>query len=357
MVYLMTTQNKTILSRETKTQAQGLMLHNRLQKRYRHLNKWAQRQGVNVFRLYDRDIPEIPLVLDWYGNGVSGSLYRRPYEKDEAEERRWLTAMSAAIATALAIPPDQVFLKERKRQRGKAQYQPYRSPDRQTSIREVCEGGLSFRVNLSDYLDTGLFVDRRKLRQKVREAAAGKRVLNLFCYTGAFSVYAAAGGAAEIDSVDISNTYLDWAQTNFRINGFDSRRVDVPRRDPLELDRPGLPRYRFIRRDVLSFLVQASGLSWDLIILDPPSFSNSKAMYTTLDIRRDYQKLITQCLAILNPGGVLYFSVNAKGFKLNPRDFPGITIQDWYAELMDEDFRGKRLPACYTLTSGFEADA
>jgi 23S rRNA G2069 N7-methylase RlmK/C1962 C5-methylase RlmI len=338
--------------RETKIRSQAIMLQNRLQKRYRHLKKWAKLQGTDVFRLYDRDIPEIPLVLDRYGNGVSGALYRRPYEKDDAEERRWLRAMTQSIAAALAIPADQVFLKERKRQRGKAQYQRFRPQGTGCFIQDVHEGGLCFRVNLSDYLDTGLFPDRRKMRRLLREAAAGKRVLNLFCYTGAFSVYAAAGGAAEIDSLDLSNTYLDWAAVNFGLNHFEAHRIKTPEGGPIGLDRPGLPRYRLIRGDVLSFLAQSlrTRLSWDLIILDPPSFSNSKGMQATLDIRRDYRKLISQCLRLLSPRGTLWFSVNAKGFRLNPQDFPGITLQDRYAESIDEDFRGKRMPAWYTFS-------
>ncbi|MDR0629577.1 MAG: class I SAM-dependent methyltransferase [Treponema sp.] len=338
--------------KEAKIHSQAIMLHNRLQKRYRHLKKWAKQGDTDVFRLYDRDIPEIPLVLDRYGNGVSGALYQRPYEKDESEEQHWLKAMTQSIAAALAIPASQVFLKERKRQRGKAQYQPFRNQGNRCFIQDVHEGGLCFRVNLSDYLDTGLFPDRRKMRHLLREEAAGKRVLNLFCYTGAFSVYAAAGGAAEIDSLDISNTYLDWTAVNFRLNRFEARRITIPQSGPIDLDRPGFPRYRLIRRDVLSFLPQSlgAGLSWDLIILDPPSFSNSKGMQTTLDIRRDYRKLIDQCLDVLNPGGKLWFSVNAKGFRLNPADFPGITVHDRSPEIIDEDFRGKRIPAWYTFS-------
>ncbi|MDR2393797.1 MAG: class I SAM-dependent methyltransferase [Treponema sp.] len=338
--------------RETKTLSQGVMLQNRLQKRYRHLKKWAKQRGTDAFRLYDRDIPEIPLVLDWYSQGVSGALYQRPYEKDEAEEEHWLKTMTRFIAAALDIPEAQVFLKERKRQQGKAQYQPLWNQGKGSFIQDIHEGGLCFRVNLSDYLDTGFFLDRRKMRHLVQEEARGKRVLNLFCYTGAFSVYAAAGGAAEIDSLDLSNTYLDWAAVNFHLNHFETRRIETGKGRPLALDRPGLPRYRLIRRDVLSFLAQSvdTRLSWDLIILDPPSFSNSKGMQNTLDIHRDYPKLVRQCLDLLNPGGKLWLSVNAKGFHLNPKDFPGIMVQDRSSELIDADFRGKRLPVCYTFS-------
>jgi 23S rRNA G2069 N7-methylase RlmK/C1962 C5-methylase RlmI len=315
---------------DQKIAAQAEMLANRLQKRYKHLRKWARRIGTDAFRLYDRDIPEIPLVLDIYGDAVAGALYERPYEKDPKEEERWLHAMTEAVSNALAIPPARIFLKQRGRQRGKAQYE--RLLDRRT-YRDVREGGLRFRVNLSDYLDTGLFLDHRKTRSLVRDASAGKRVLNLFCYTASFSVYAAAR-AASVDSVDMSNTYLDWAKTNFALNGLES------------LSR------RLIRADALRFLESAAtaGLSWDLIILDPPAFSNSKKMTGTLDLRRDHRNLITQCLKLLAPGGQLLFSANARNFSLDPADFPGVAVEAIQEKIRDEDFRGKRLPGVYWFT-------
>jgi 23S rRNA G2069 N7-methylase RlmK/C1962 C5-methylase RlmI len=327
------------------------MLANRLRKRFRHLKKWARRTGTEVFRLYDRDIPEIPLIRDWYGDAVAGALYKRPYEKDEADERRWIAAMAEAAAGALDIHPRRVFIKFRERQRGAAQYQ--RMGDHGV-IRDVNEGGLRFRVNLSDYLDTGLFPDLRRLRALVREEAAGKRILNLFCYTASFSVYAAAGGAAEIDSVDLSNTYLAWGRDNFALNGFPGEPVSAgallanPRRGA------PLPPFRFIRADVLSFLDAAAGARrlWDLIILDPPAFSNSKKMDAALDIQRDHGGLITSALRLLAGGGKLYFSANARRFRLRPEElqtteFPGLRIEDMKNRLMDEDFRGKKIPACY----------
>jgi 23S rRNA G2069 N7-methylase RlmK/C1962 C5-methylase RlmI len=327
------------------------MLENRLRKRCRHLKKWARRIGTDVFRLYDRDIPEIPLVLDLYGDAVSGALYKRPYEKDEEEETRWLAAMRAAVSRGLALQETQIFIKERGRQRGKVQYGRLGSGG---FLRDVHEGGLVFRVNLSDYLDTGLFPDHRKIRAMVRAEAAGKRVLNLFCYTAAFSVHAAGGEAREVDSVDMSNTYLEWGALNFSLNRMEARQIP-PR---LLLDRgSALPPYRLIRADALRFLGEAekAGLSWDIIILDPPTFSNSKKMTDTLDIRRDHRRLISQCLRLLNPGGRLWFSANARNFKLRGEDFPGVLMRDIQtlppAEVpQDEDFRGRRLPACYTFT-------
>jgi 23S rRNA G2069 N7-methylase RlmK/C1962 C5-methylase RlmI len=330
---------------EAKTASQALMLENRLRKRYRHLEKWARRTGTGAFRLYDRDIPEIPLVLDFYREdgapdsggspvprAVSGSLYRRPYEKDPAEEELWLGAMEGAVGRALGIPPSGLFIGERRRQRGGLGRGGPR--DRGLSL-EIREGGLRFRVNLSDHLDTGLFPDRRLLRSFLRGIAGGKRVLNIFAHTCSFSVYAAAGGAASVDSVDLSNTYLNWGRENFALNGLGGR-----------------PEYRFIRADVRRFLAGAARLRWDIIVLDPPTFSNSKMMEGTLDIRRDQGPLLEQCLARLSPGGTLIFSVNMRGFKLDPGIPRGGAPVDLTERLRDEDFRGRKIPACYLFKSG-----
>ncbi|GHU97671.1 methyltransferase [Spirochaetia bacterium] len=333
-----------------KTAAQAEMLGNRLRKRYKHLKKWANRIRTDAFRLYDRDIPEIPLVLDCYGDAVSLAIYKRPYEKDPAEEAAWLAAMKTAASQALEKDASLVFLKERERQRGSSQYDKLQN---RRLERDVREGGLIFRVNLSDYLDTGLFPDRRLMRGLVGEEAAGKRILNLFCYTASFSVYAAAGGAREIDSVDLSQTYLDWAAVNFSLNGFEARRVSpqalVTRTDPA--GGGTLPPYRLISADALRFIDEArrAHLTWDTIILDPPTFSNSKRMAGTLDIRRDHRDLISQAVSRLNPGGTLWFSTNARGFKLEAGDFPGAVITDLGSRITDEDFRGRRIPACYTI--------
>ncbi|QQO08381.1 class I SAM-dependent methyltransferase [Breznakiella homolactica] len=331
---------------DTKTALQAEMLYNRLTKRFRHLRKWARRTGTGAYRLYDRDIPEIPLVLDVYGENLAGALYKRPYEKDPQEEALWLAAMAAAASRAADIPEDSIFIKQRERQRGKSQYERIQA---QGVFRDVSEGGLLFRVNLSDYLDTGLFLDHRKTRSMVRDTAAGKRVLNLFCYTASFSVYAAAGGAAGIDSVDLSNTYLDWGMVNFKLNGFDAEKI-TPEQFTAA-GRRGKP-YRFIRGDGIRFLREAAaaGLRWDLIILDPPTFSNSKKMSGTLDIRRDYRELTDRCLTLLSPAGTLWFSTNARNFTLDPGDFPGFTVRDMKKATLDEDFRGKSHRSCYTFT-------
>ncbi|MDR1429907.1 MAG: class I SAM-dependent methyltransferase [Spirochaetaceae bacterium] len=305
------------------------MLYNRILKRYRHLKKWAKRSGIEALRLYDRDIPEIPLVLDLYGDGVSGALFERPYEKAPDEEEAWLAVMRDAAAGALGLPPRHIFIKYRKRQRGKAQYEKIKGPSFE---RVIQEGGLKFRVNLSDYLDAGLFLDRRAERAHIRSLSGGKKVLNLFCYTASFSVYAASGGASEVDSVDLSNTYLNWGRANFNLNGFSAGNC------------------RFIRSDVSAFLEEAGREKrrWDLIVLDPPVFSNSKMTGTVLDLRKDYIVLVNRCLAILNPGGRLCFCASTRRFGFDSSSFPGAEISEFSGDA-GEDFRGRKRPPCYIM--------
>ena len=318
----------------SKTADQSELLFNRLTKRYRHLSKWAKRMGINSFRLYDRDIPEIPLVLDIYGDAVSGAVYKGPEQSTET----WLAAMRKAITMALNVNEGYIFLKERQRfgQRQKTGEQ-YSRLQNKNIYRDAIEGDLRFRVNVSDYLDTGLFLDARRKRALLRGEAKGKRVLNLFAYTCTLSVCAAKGGAHQVDSVDLSNTYLEWGKVNLALNGI---------RDN--------GRYNFIQGDVMSFLAQAEKKKqrWDLIILDPPSFSNSKKMKGNLDIKRDYRKLIDMSLSLLNPEGTLWFSSNAKGFSLDNEDFPDHQIKDMTSELTDEDFKGKKIPLCYEIKKG-----
>jgi 23S rRNA G2069 N7-methylase RlmK/C1962 C5-methylase RlmI len=332
----------------SKTDFHALMLSNRLKKRLRHLKKWARRTGSGLFRLYDRDIPEIPLVLDYYGDvalpqesALAGALYKRPYEKDEEEESLWLSAMEDAASQALNIAGERIFLKQRSRQRGTSQYEKM---DHARFTKVVKENGLSFKVNLSDYLDCGLFPDKRLLRAFVRGEAAGKRVLNLFSYTGSFSVYAAAGGAVSTDSVDLSNTYLAWARENFQLNGFVASLRGNPR-----------SAHSLIRADALVYLdkATASGKQWDIIVLDPPAFSNSKKMTGSFDLCRDIIKTVRSCLGLLAPGGELIFSANARRFKTTARELeealPGASAVDLGGKVTDEDFRGRKKQASFLI--------
>jgi 23S rRNA G2069 N7-methylase RlmK/C1962 C5-methylase RlmI len=347
-----------------KIDIQAAMLANRLQKRFNHLKKWAQRTGAGAFRLYDRDIPEIPIILDYYGDAalpkeaaLAGALYKRPYEKDEAEEDHWLSVMKESAACALGVEPSRIFLKQRKRQRGASQYE---KTGGERYVKNVNEGGLVFKVNLSDYLDTGLFPDRRLLRSIVRSEASCKKILNLFSYTGSFSVYAAAGGAASTDSVDLSNTYLFWARENFSLNGFTaqifSRQEDF------------FPTYenhyksanRLIRADVLKFIENAASkkLRWDIIVLDPPAFSNSKKMTGSFDLQRDLTELLKNCCFLLAPEGKIFLSVNMRRSVIKTEWLQAellsfarnAKVTDLSARTVDEEKKKKKTPASFLIT-------
>ena len=348
------------MNQSQKTADQAQMLANRLQKRLRQLKKWARKTGAGAFRLYDRDIPEIPLVLDYYGDpslpreaALCGALYKRPYEKDESDEEKWLSAMKNAAALALDIEPALVFLKQRQKQRGSSQYE---KTDNARFTKIVGEGGLAFKVNLSDYLDTGLFPDRRLLRAMIRGDAAGKKILNLFSYTGSFSVYAAAGGAAQTDSVDLSNTYLSWARENFSLNGFSASLLQ--QREFFSQSRCGV--HRLIRADVPSFLEKAAGekKKWDIIVLDPPSFSNSKKMTDNFDLRRDIAGLLGQCLRLLESGGKIFLSVNTRRCSITASvlereiaaETANVRVMELGSEIIDEDFKGKKTPKAFLIT-------
>jgi 23S rRNA G2069 N7-methylase RlmK/C1962 C5-methylase RlmI len=341
---------------ETKTISQAEMLANRLKKRLQHLNKWAKRTGIEAFRLYDRDIPEIPLVLDKYGDVISGALYKRPYEKDDEEESRWLAAMADATALATGIKHENIIIKQRERQTGSpdgdSRRSQYEKMAEKNIIREVSEGKLKFKVNLSDYLDTGLFLDRRAMRRAFGDDSNGKRVLNLFCYTASFSIYAADGTAASVDSVDLSNTYLNWARDNFALNGFDVQKLQVQEFFSGRFTRTCA--HTLIRSDVITFLHKAAStrLRWDSIILDPPAFSNSKMTHNDFDLRRDHEELLANCLTLLNPSGVLWFSAAARSFKTSAEKletalkerFPAITVTDITGKITDEEFNNKKMP-------------
>ncbi|MBP7264099.1 MAG: class I SAM-dependent methyltransferase [Spirochaetia bacterium] len=291
---------------------------NRAVKRDRHLAKWARKNDTTCYRVYDRDIPEIPLALDRYGDAAVLYLYERPYDKDPADEQAWLELMKSAASEALGVEPSAVHVKQRRRLGLDEQYG--RMEERGSTL-VVREQGLHFRVNLSDYLDTGLFMDHRPGRSWIRERAAGKRVLNLFCYTGSFSVYALAGGASMVSAVDLSRNYLDWALDNLALNG-------------LPVDR-----YEDTRADVLAWLEAARGRVWDLIVLDPPTFSNSKGMDRYLDVNRHWADLVNAALAVLAPDGLLLFSSNSRQLKFDAGLLHGASTEDISARSVPQDYR------------------
>ncbi|MBP3709974.1 MAG: class I SAM-dependent methyltransferase [Treponema sp.] len=411
---------------------QATIFANRLAKRYKLLRKWARKNGVTCYRLYDRDIPEVPLAVDVYEllpahiatraaaaqflaaqnerisqndsavekeiaarryatlyeyertsailrksqsekvphalsaeklqhtgsaekRAHSNSTEKRPAHALHRENSAWILLMANALAAMLGIARSHVIVKTRKHAKGGSQYADGAPPQtaRDVPIRQqraisgmVQESGLLFSVDLTSHIDTGLFFDMRLLRAIIRETARGKRVLNLYCYTASFSVYAAAGGAAAIDSVDLSNTYLAWAQENMHANGFCDEK-----------------KYRFFRADVKEFLARTCNAGtaqknneqntfrnahvlaarYDIIILDPPTFSNSKMARTMLDINRDWAQLVNACVALLSENGVLYFSTNSRRLKFDetliaqPYGSP-LAVEEITAQTMPRDF-------------------
>lgn len=316
---------------QTRWQNQQQMLAHRLQKNRRRLKSWLHREKVSCYRVYDFDIPEIPLAIDIYHEYVHVSEYNRNHPYTEEEHQLWLECMQESICETLGVSYIHVFLKQRERQKGKSQYEKVSEESFRT---QVVEAGHSFWVNLSDYLDTGLFLDHRITRGLVQREALGKRFLNLFAYTGSFTVYAAAGGATQTTTVDMSRTYLQWAQQN------------------LELNHMAGPQHELIQSDVFAFLQEAKQQrkTFDLIVLDPPTFSTSKRMQGTLDIQRDHVGLLQQVLDLLAPHGVIYFSTNLRKFHLDTEAFLDLQITDITQQTIPPDFRSN-IHQCWRIAN------
>jgi len=306
------------------------MFRNRLTKVFRHVSKQARRLGISCYRVYDHDLPEFPFCIEFYGDKLYIAEYKRRHNMTEEEHDDWMEKSLEAVCEILGVTKDNIFLKLRQRKPGRlGQYQKF---DEVQHEFEVEENGLKFIVNLSDYLDTGLFLDHRLTRERVRSESKNKKVLNLFAYTGSFSVYAAAGGAAEVITVDLSKTYLNWAERNASLNGFSD-----------EL------RYKFIHADVLQYLKTLPPHYFDLIIMDPPTFSNSKRMEDFLDIQKDHVGLINDCIATLTPGGILYFSTNFRRFVLDQENIRASAVKDITKATTPFDFEGKLFRWCYQI--------
>lgn len=301
---------------------------NRLGKNARHLLKWARRNQIEAWRLYDRDIPQFPFAVDVYGERIHLQEYDTGWKLPPADYRRWLDDVIEAVAFVSGFARDAIVLKQRARQKGTQQYQKTGSDGEDFT---VAENGRRFWVNLGKYLDTGLFLDHRNTRARVGAEAEGKRFLNLFAYTGSFTVYAATGGAVSSESVDLSNTYLEWAQRNFALNGIDAER------------------HRTVRADVFQYLrdAQTQNKRFDLIVLDPPSFSNSKKMAGVLDVQRDHAELIDGAMSLLDAGGTLYFSNNLHSFRLDDALAARYRIRDLSHQSVPEDFRNRKIHRCW----------
>jgi 23S rRNA (guanine2445-N2)-methyltransferase / 23S rRNA (guanine2069-N7)-methyltransferase len=311
---------------------QAAEFSNRLKKLARHLRRWPTKRGITCYRIYERDIPEVPLVVDRYEDALHIAEFDRPHERTAAEHADWLDHMIRTAAEALETPQELVFVKRRQRQRGAEQYERF---DDARVVKIVNEGGLKFEVNLSDYLDTGLFLDHRVTRSMVRDAAAGKRFLNLFAYTGSFTAYAAAGGASETTTVDLSPVYLEWAERNLELNGLAG------------------PQHRLVRADSREFIASLGGRpQFDLAVIDPPTFSNSKRVEDDWDVQQDYQWLLNETLRCLTPGGVIYFSTNSRKFKFDEGALRGAAVREISKQTVPEDFRNQRIHRCWRIVKG-----
>jgi 23S rRNA (cytosine1962-C5)-methyltransferase len=302
---------------------------NRLAKVYKHIGKIARKQQLACFRVYDVDLPEFPFIIDIYKDLVYVAEYKSKHKLSEEEYEGWLTTSLEIIQKVFGVEKENVFLKLRERQKGEQQYSKLKQEKKELI---VDENGLSFIVNLSDYLDTGLFLDHRLTRKMVKEMSDGKRVLNLFAYTGSFSVYAASGNAQKITTVDLSKTYINWAKRNLTYNKlYDDTK------------------HEFVQEDVLQYLKTISLASYDLIILDPPTFSNSKKMEDIFDIQRDHVSIINQCLNILDENGILIFSTNYRGFELETDKLLSQKIKDITKQTTPFDFEGKLKRKCFRI--------
>jgi 23S rRNA (guanine2445-N2)-methyltransferase / 23S rRNA (guanine2069-N7)-methyltransferase len=312
------------------------MFANRLRKNLRTIGAWARRQSIDCYRLYDADIPEYALAVDLYRGEslwVHCQEYAAPRSVDPVDAARRLEEAMATIPELLGVPEEQVFLKVRQRQKGTSQYQKLAQRGR---FHEVREDHCRLLVNFTDYLDTGLFLDHRLTRALAAQLARGRKFLNLFAYTASATVHAALGGAATTTTVDMSRTYLDWAQRNLALNGIAG------------------PEHLLIQADCLEWLEQANrAAAWHrygVIFLDPPTFSSSKRMRNTFEVQRDHPRLIRQALHLLEPGGTLIFSNNYRRFRMDPPILEEFVVEDITARTLPRDFaRNPRIHNCWLL--------
>lgn len=306
---------------------QAEMLANRVRKTFARLHPRFERRGIGAFRLYDRDIPEIRAAIDWY----EGHLVVAEYARQQTDRLPgWLPAMADAVAAALGVPPDRVHLRRRRtRPASGPRYERLAPPGPPIVVRE---GDLRFLVDLDARLDTGLFADHRETRARVRAESGGRRFLNLFGYTGTFTCAAAAGGAIATTTVDRSAVALRRAQENLARNGLWN------------------PRHELVRADVAPFLARAraAGRTWDLGLLDPPSFSTRRGT-PAFDVQRDHRELIERTLEVLAPGGVLYFSTNHQRFEPRLEGLPA-EVREITGETIPEDYRNRTVHRCWRMT-------
>ena len=314
-----------------KDREQADLFKSRLVKRARHLRRWPTKRGISCFRVYERDIPEIPLIVDRYEDYLHITEYERPHDRDLARHAAWLELMCETAAESLNVPTNHVYLKKRLKDSDTRQYQKVSNAGK---VVEVHEGGLKFLVNLTDYVDTGLFLDHRTTRQMMQREAEDKDFLNLFAYTGSFSVYAASAHASSTTTVDLSKNYLEWAKRNMEVNGLTD------------------PKHKFVVGDTLEYIktIAADPMRmYDLAVVDPPTFSNSKRTEQDWDIQTRYVELLNLVHQIMRTGGVVYFSTNFRRFKFDESALPKFESKEISKQTVPEDFRNKRIHRCWRL--------
>lgn len=301
-------------------------IKNRIAKNFSHKQKWAKRVGVEAYRLYEKDIPEFPFIIDLYKN--KAVIYEKRDEVIDADKFNHFEFIISATKEVLNFKEDDISIKSRMRQKGTTQYTRL---EEKNEFFPIKEHAAQYLINVHDYLDTGLFLDHRPLRQIVYKSSENKNVLNLFSYTGSISVMAALGKAKKVVSVDMSNTYMDWTKRNFELN-------NIP-----------LKEHQFIVDSALDYLESASA-KFDLIILDPPTFSNSKKMDNEFEVEQDQEFLVNNCMRLLSEAGVLYFSNNKRKFRLSPDLSEKYNIEDITLKTIPEDYRDNKIHCCYKIT-------
>jgi 23S rRNA (cytosine1962-C5)-methyltransferase len=308
---------------------QSSMLGNRIRKNYRHVRKWAKRTETNAFRIYDWEIGKYPLAIDFYAGRFCVQYFSRDRENPEPSQELE-QEVEQVLASIFGAKPEDIFWRSRIK---RAKYQQYEKTGVQGDFFPILEYGVKFRINLTDYLDTGLFLDHRETRHYVASVSNGKRLLNLFAYTCSFSVHAAMKGAIFTKSVDMSNTYTEWGRENFILNGI------------------GAKNHPIVRADCLKFLDEEIGsrTEYDIIVIDPPTISRSKKMDQMFDVQVDYIFLIEKGLELLAPNGVIYFSTNSRKFIFDENYFAKYDILDVSSKTIPIDFHDPKIHRCWRI--------
>lgn len=303
---------------------------NCIRNNYKHLKKWAKRTETDCFRLYDRNIHHYPVAIDLYAGRFCVHYFSKTRDEEEPSEE-FKNEVNEVLNSIFGATPEVIYWRIRAKNKETRQYEK-KGESKEFFV--VHESGIKFRVNLQDYLDTGLFLDHRETRRMISLEAKGKRFLNLFAYTGSFSVYAAVAGATFTKTVDLSNTYCAWTKENFLLNGLSLKNNEI------------------VRADCLKFLDEEIGFraKYDLIVIDPPTISRSKKMDGLFDVQIDYIPLISKCLRIISSNGTIFFSTNSRKFSFDQALFPNCSIEEVTDKTIPIDFKDSKIHRCWKIT-------